>query len=701
MGSATRKSYRIHICCSILVVAFLIIVPIIAATSSTQEVAGAGTGIKTDPLNRLPASPEKAHQRLEESRTVGWPEAEAGDMSASSVQKGVHVSIPHDTVEGYTTHANSNVRVKLIRGATTVQTLVVKTNPNRLFTADLSTGNIKSGDQVQVTDLAGGATVRINCTLTGSMNLGANRVSGTTASGNKIDVYVRAPSTYYGDVPPGVAHKSTKGTSWSVNFRGALTLRRGDVASIFSTDGRGNKVLNVVNAGGSLVVYPQYDDVMGFYRAGRSLTVKAGSASKKVGTAGDGFFEAWFTNHNIVSGERVSCAMGSNRSITVADVTANYDIINNHILGTGPANKIIRVTMNPYGTPVVVQSSTNAQGKFDVNLAGKYTATGTDVFNVTWYDSDGDCVVYEFQTYSWHLAEGYTGGDFDTYVLVQNPGTEIANVTMTFQLETGTAAPMVMTLPAGSRTTVHLDELPGLADASVSTKVTCTNGATINAERSMYFIYYGDNLASGKSGGHDSIGTLAPSKTWYLAEGYTGGDFDTYVLVQNPSATDAKVTLNFQLPVGSSASPYSFTLKGNTRLTVHLDTSARACRHRCLHEGQLGSTGGGRACYVLQVLRERPGQREGRRQRLHRGNRSRKDLVHGGGLHRRGLRHLRAGAEPDNQDCQRHNEFPTGDGDRARPCVHPSGRRQADRPPERAAGALSRSLGIHQGHFER
>lgn len=71
---------------------------------------------------------------------------------------------------------------------------------------------------------------------------------------------------------------------------------------------------------------------------------------------------------------------------------------------------------------------------------------------------------------------------------------------MTFQLETGTAAPLVMTLPAGSRTTVHLDELPGLADASVSTKVTCTNGATLNAERAMYFDYYG------KTGGTDCVG---------------------------------------------------------------------------------------------------------------------------------------------------------------------------------------------------
>ncbi|MDY6793935.1 MAG: carboxypeptidase regulatory-like domain-containing protein, partial [Actinomycetota bacterium] len=41
--------------------------------------------------------------------------------------------------------------------------------------------------------------------------------------------------------------------------------------------------------------------------------------------------------------------------------------------------------------------------------------------------------------------------------------------------------------------------------------------------------------------------------TWYLAEGYTGGEFDTWVLVQNPGSEDASVTLDFQLKAGDAA----------------------------------------------------------------------------------------------------------------------------------------------------
>ncbi|MBN2027346.1 MAG: hypothetical protein JW854_11365, partial [Actinobacteria bacterium] len=168
-------------------------------------------------------------------------------------------------------------------------------------------------------------------------------------------------------------------------------------------------------------------------------------------------------------------------------------------------------------------------------------------------------------TSTWYLAEGYTGGEFDTWVLVQNPNAEDANVTLTFQLPPGSSAePYSFILPAGTRRSIHLDELEGLADTDVSTKVTADK--QVVAERAMYFDYQGT-----RAGGHDSIGVTAPSDTWYLAEGYTGGEFDTWVLVQNPGIADAEVTLTFQLPPGHEADPYTFVLPAGTRKSIHLD----------------------------------------------------------------------------------------------------------------------------------
>ncbi|MBN2027908.1 MAG: hypothetical protein JW854_14245, partial [Actinobacteria bacterium] len=94
-------------------------------------------------------------------------------------------------------------------------------------------------------------------------------------------------------------------------------------------------------------------------------------------------------------------------------------------------------------------------------------------------------------------------------------------------------------------------------------KVTAT--VPVVAERAEYFTYFG------KSGGHDSIGTYMPKTTWYLAEGYTGGEFSTWVLVQNPTTENATVTLEFQLPPGSNAPDYTFDLPAGTRKSIQLN----------------------------------------------------------------------------------------------------------------------------------
>ncbi|MDY6794917.1 MAG: DUF5719 family protein [Actinomycetota bacterium] len=570
MGSGIRKSFGIHICCSILVLSFLVAIPVVSSTTGGggATAAPAGSEINADPLGRLPATPEEAHQRME-SREISWQgHADDGDsFDVASVQSGVLAAIPFDTVEGYTTSANTGVTVELWRGAVKIQTVNTTTNADKWFSADLSTGDIQSGDIVRIQDAGGGAAVDIDTTLTGNMNTGTNVVSGTAKAGNFIDVWISAPGTYYGDIPPGVAYLTTRATggNWSVNFTNTLNLLRGDAAFVFSIDGNSNVVLDVCNAGGSLVVYPQYDDVMGYDQPAKSLTIDVDGTSQTVGTAGDGFFEAWFTDYNIVPGDIVSCAqIGGGRAITVADISATCDPDTNKVEGTGPPNRTIRLIMAPYVDPVVYETTTNASGAFTVDLGDRYTAIGSEVFNITWYDSDADCVVYEFQTFSWYLPEGYTGGQFDTWVLVQNPGDEDVPIKMTFQVQDGSAPARGFDIPAQERRSFHLDEFEGLADAQVSTKVTSTSGATIIAERAEYFDY------DGKQGGHDSIGTIMPSTTWYLAEGYTGGDFDTWVLIQNPGTEPADITLDFQVQ-GGSAPSRGFTVPAGERKSFHLD----------------------------------------------------------------------------------------------------------------------------------
>ncbi len=103
---------------------------------------------------------------------------------------------------------------------------------------------------------------------------------------------------------------------------------------------------------------------------------------------------------------------------------------------------------------------------------------------------------------TWYLAEGATLGGFDTWVLVQNPGTSDVEVDFTLNTDQGVKRPAELqdvVIPAGSRKSFQLAKYVQTYD--VSTKVEATGGNVI-CERAVY--------CSGPGGtwvlGHDSIG---------------------------------------------------------------------------------------------------------------------------------------------------------------------------------------------------
>jgi photosystem II stability/assembly factor-like uncharacterized protein len=125
---------------------------------------------------------------------------------------------------------------------------------------------------------------------------------------------------------------------------------------------------------------------------------------------------------------------------------------------------------------------------------------------------------------NWYLAEGSTNGGFETWVLVQNPGEEDAEVELTYMTPAGEVPGPAVSVGRMSRESIRVADT--VADEwSVSTRV--SSDQPVVAERSMYW--------NGRVGGHDSVGVTAPSKLWYLAEGATLGGFETWVLVQNPN----------------------------------------------------------------------------------------------------------------------------------------------------------------------
>lgn len=147
----------------------------------------------------------------------------------------------------------------------------------------------------------------------------------------------------------------------------------------------------------------------------------------------------------------------------------------------------------------------------------------------------------------WFLAEGATGSYFDLFVLIANPQTTAAQVSVDYLLPSGTVLTKHYSVAPQSRFNIWVDFAdPQLASTAVSTRVRSTNDVPIIVERAMW--WPGD--ASTWHEGHNSGAADRTSTKWGLADGQVGGPFnvETYILVANTSSTGgtAQVTLVFE-----------------------------------------------------------------------------------------------------------------------------------------------------------
>jgi hypothetical protein len=166
---------------------------------------------------------------------------------------------------------------------------------------------------------------------------------------------------------------------------------------------------------------------------------------------------------------------------------------------------------------------------------------------------------------SWFHAEGATGGFFSTFILLSNPQTEDAHIDLRFLLEDGTTIVKTKTLPGGQRLTVNpaSEGEPRLENAAVSTIV--ASDVPIVSERSMY--WPGDATPFGE--GHNSSGVVATATRWGLAEGRIGTPrrFTTYILLANPSATAANVTVTYLREAGAPVTK-TYTVPPTSRFNI-------------------------------------------------------------------------------------------------------------------------------------
>jgi hypothetical protein len=165
----------------------------------------------------------------------------------------------------------------------------------------------------------------------------------------------------------------------------------------------------------------------------------------------------------------------------------------------------------------------------------------------------------------WFHAEGATGSLFDTFILLANPNSGDAPVTLTFITDSGVTVTRQKTVRARSRLTINIeDEAPELANVSVSTRVLAPDYPIVS-ERAMYW----GTTGTGWREAHNSFGVTASSVKWGLAEGRAGGDRDyqTYVLVSNATETDAELKVTFIREDGTAVEK-SYSAAAGARLNI-------------------------------------------------------------------------------------------------------------------------------------
>ena len=247
--------------------------------------------------------------------------------------------------------------------------------------------------------------------------------------------------------------------------------------------------------------------------------------------------------------------------------------------GTQPANVVLRF-LKDNATTVNVPVTVAPRRRLTIN-PGQWAAIQGSAF-ATIVESDQQLTVERTMTWdqtrygahtekaidgptsTWYFAEG-SQGFFLTYLLLTNPNTSNRGHRPLPARERG---PRRAELHAGAAVApdrrLRLD--PGAPQPSFGIEVTFD--APGAAERAMYFgLPPNDPLFKA---GHESAGVSAPATEWFLAEGATGNFFETFVLVANPNASPADLTVTYITETGAVVTR-TRTLAANARLTINIE----------------------------------------------------------------------------------------------------------------------------------
>jgi hypothetical protein len=187
---------------------------------------------------------------------------------------------------------------------------------------------------------------------------------------------------------------------------------------------------------------------------------------------------------------------------------------------------------------------------------------------------------------TWLFAEGSTVNNFETYLTILNPSpSQPAAVTATFFDQLGNVLGndtiVIDPLRRGNIKVNNFVRSSGIATI-------LTSSTPVLAERPLYF--GAPNSPNAPAGGSDVYGRNGGGVTWLFPEGNTGGNFDEFLLLQNPSTQAAAVMVQFFQTNGQPVG-YNVVLPPRSRATIDVRRDVPALPPG-LHSAMVRSTGG-------------------------------------------------------------------------------------------------------------
>jgi hypothetical protein len=239
-------------------------------------------------------------------------------------------------------------------------------------------------------------------------------------------------------------------------------------------------------------------------------------------------------------------------------------------------------TVDPTGAVVGVAWSTNRGYAGAANGTAAWTAgdipllLGTNEITVQATDDTGqtstDTIAVTVPAFTAFLAEGSTGTFFDYDMALANPSLASVDAEITYFTSAGATVTQSLALPAQSRRTIKVDEVPGLAATALSASVRTTT-APIVVERTTRW----GPATEPQYGAHGDKSTAGAALKWYFAEG-SQGFFHTFLLLANPGDGVNTATVDWLIEGGSPVQRV-YILPAHSRTTIYPGDDANVAGH--------------------------------------------------------------------------------------------------------------------------